>query len=394
MSLVTPHSSSATDVLPEVFCAQDYETLAARTLPEAIYAYVAGGSDRGITAQGNRDAFAAYDLQPRILRDVTSGHTRVKLRDVELPHPILLAPVALQLLLHAGAEIETARAAAATDTCLVVSTQSSATLEAIAEAAGSLRWFQLYFQPQRATTLDLVKRAHVAGYQAIVVTLDVPVQPASQRSLHAGFRMPVDVVAANLTSYPPAPPPTAAREQSRILQGLMRTAPTWDDLQWLLRASPLPVWVKGVMHPHDARRLIELGVAGIVVSNHGGRGLDGAPPSLTALTSIRAAVAERVPLLFDGGIRSGADIFKALALGADAVLIGRLQACALATAGALGVAHVIKLLREELEVCMALTGCATIPDIMSAGPDAAITASTAAHSAGLRRQPDTLRQTP
>ncbi len=143
----------------------------------------------------------------------------------------------------------------------------------------------------------------------------------------------------------------------------MRAAPTWRDLDWLMAQTRLPVWIKGVLHPQDARELQQRGVTGLVVSNHGGRGLDGAPASLRALPAVRDAVGARFPLLFDGGIRSGADAFKALALGADAVLIGRLQLYALAVAGALGVAHLLKLLREELEICMALTGCATLDDI-------------------------------
>jgi isopentenyl diphosphate isomerase/L-lactate dehydrogenase-like FMN-dependent dehydrogenase len=154
-----------------------------------------------------------------------------------------------------------------------------------------------------------------------------------------------------------------AQDGSRIFQGLMRAAPTWPDLAWLMSQTSLPVWVKGVLHPDDALALQAAGVAGVVVSNHGGRSLDGAPASLAALPAIRAAVGDAYPLLLDGGIRSGADVFKALALGADAVLVGRLQMYALSVAGPLGVAHMIKLLREELEVCMALAGCATLHDI-------------------------------
>jgi isopentenyl diphosphate isomerase/L-lactate dehydrogenase-like FMN-dependent dehydrogenase len=284
----------------------------------------------------------------------------------ELPHPILLAPVALQKLLHPLGEVETARAAAATGSCMMSSTLSSCTLEEIAVSAGPDRWFQLYFQSRREATLALLRRAESAGYGAVVLTVDAPVQAPSHRSLRAGFRMPADCVPANLRDIPDSLQHVPEEGQSRILQGMMREAPTWKDLDWIQRQTTLPVWVKGVLHPDDARELQGRGVAGLVVSNHGGRSLDGAPASLGALLEIRPAVGEGFPLLLDGGVRSGADIFKSLALGADAVLIGRLQVYALAVAGALGVAHMLKLLREELELCMALAGCATLADVRRA----------------------------
>ena len=170
-------------------------------------------------------------------------------------------------------------------------------------------------------------------------------------------------MAANLRGYPQSAPVPLQDGSSRIFQGAMRHAPTWDDLHWLLQASPLPVWVKGVLHPDDARQLQAAGCAGLIVSNHGGRSLDDAPASLTQLPAIRAAVGAGYPLLLDGGVRSGSDAFKALALGANAVLVGRLQMVALAVAGALGVAHMLQLLVEELHATMAQAGCATLADI-------------------------------
>lgn len=351
----------------DVLCAQDYETLASHFIDPAAYAYIAGGCGSDATVGANRAAFSRRAIVPRLLCNVTGGHSRLSLFGQALAHPVVLAPVAYQALVHAPGEVDTARAAAATDTPMMISTLASHTLERLAGVPGLHGWFQLYFQPGRTETLDLVRRAEAAGYRVLVVTLDAAIKTPSRSAVRAGFTMPADEVAANLTTYPSSPPLELQPGDSRIFQGLMRQAPTLDDLVWLLRETRLPVVVKGVLHPADATMLRDLGVAGVVVSNHGGRALDGAPASLDALPAIRRAVGPAFPVLFDSGIRSGSDIFKAIALGADAVLIGRLQVYALAVAGALGVAHMLRLLREELELCMAQAGCATLADIV---PDA------------------------
>ena len=347
---------------PGIHNAIDYELLAPQAMDASHHAYVAGGCGWDTTVAANRAAYGHWAPLPRLLRDVRQGHTQLTLGGLALPHPFLLAPVAYQRLAHAGAETATARAAQATGTCMVASTLSSCTLEAIACAAGPARWFQLYLQPERAHSRDLLRRAEQAGYRTIVLTLDASIQLASRSALAAGFAMPADCVPANLAGYPQSAAPALAEGESRIFQGAMRHAPRWDDLHWLLEQSRLPVWVKGVLHPDDARQLQAAGVAGLIVSNHGGRSLDGAPAALTQLPAIRAAVGAGYPLLLDGGVRSGQDAFKALALGADAVLIGRLQVYALAVAGALGVAHMLQLLVEELQAAMAQAGCATLAD--------------------------------
>jgi isopentenyl diphosphate isomerase/L-lactate dehydrogenase-like FMN-dependent dehydrogenase len=348
----------------EVHRAADYEALARRRLPTAVYEYIAGGSGDGATLAANRAAFERETICPRLLRDVTTGSTHVTVAGCEWTHPIMLAPIAHHALVHPRAEIETARGAAASDAGMVASTLSSCTLEDIAAAAPGPKWFQLYVQPRRADTLDLVRRAEACGYSAIVVTLDAAIQLPSARALEAGFTMPAHCVAANLRGY--ASPEPVDVVGSRIFAA-MRTAPTWADLEWLKKHTSLPVWVKGVLHPDDARQLRDRGVAGLVVSNHGGRTLDHAPASLVVLPSIRTAVGPDHPLLLDSGVRAGADVYKALALGADAVLVGRLQLYALAVAGALGVAHLLRLLREELEVCMAMTGCTLLSELRRDG---------------------------
>lgn len=348
---------------PGITCALDYERLGPQALPAGHFAYIAGGSSEDLTVHANRAAFGRWSILPRVLRDVRAGHTRLALNRTELPHPFLLAPVAHGLLAHPQAELASARAAQASGACLVASTLTSRTLEEIAAAAGPARWFQLYLQAEPAHTLDLIARAEAANYQAIVLTVDASLQIPSRSALASGFVLPGECVPTNLRRYPQSAAPPLADGESRIFQGAMRDAPTWERLQWLLARTRLPIWVKGVLHPEDARQLQQLGAAGIVVSNHGGRGLDGSPASLAMLPTMRAAVGPDYPVLLDGGVRSGADAFKALALGANAVLLGRLQLYALAVAGALGVAHMLHLIHEELQATMALAGCAQLSDI-------------------------------
>ena len=360
-----PAQPPSAHIPAEVGNAFDYELLAPRFMAAAHHAYVAGGCGNDLSVAANLQAFAPWGVLPRPLRDVRHGHLRTVVAGQPWTHPLALAPVAFQKLAHPNGEVDTARAAAATSTCLVASTLSSTTLESIAQAgdAATPRWFQLYFQPHRASTLDLVRRAEAAGYSAIVVTVDAAIQTASRRALQAGFRMPADCLPENLRHHTPAAPLALQAGHSRVFQGAMHNAPTWADLQWLMEQTRLPVWVKGVMHPDDAREMQARGVTGVIVSNHGGRSLDGAPATLQMLPAVCAAVGADYPVLLDGGIRCGTDIFKALALGAHAVLVGRLQVYALSVAGALGVAHMLRLLCEELEACMALAGCATVADI-------------------------------
>jgi 4-hydroxymandelate oxidase len=353
----------------DIVCAADYARHARARLEPPLWAYVEGGSGEETTLRANRSAFAGVAVYNRVLRECASGNTHTALLGQRLHHPILLAPVALQRMLHPDGELAVARAAAATDTGMVVSTLASCTLEAIADESPEPRWLQLYLQPRRAANAALIARAERGGYSAIVVTLDAPVQSPNLEAMRLGFAVPAGVKAVNLPAEPPSLP--LQPQDSPIFQGLMARAPGWADLRWLLTATRLPVIAKGVSHPQDAASLKEIGVAGIVVSNHGGRGLDGVRASLELLPAIRARVGPSFPLLLDGGIRSGSDVFKALALGANAVLVGRLQMQALAVAGDLGVAHMLKLLREELELTMALSGCAEIAQISPASLDPA-----------------------
>jgi 4-hydroxymandelate oxidase len=331
--------------------------------PQA-WAYFAGGAGDEWTLRENIAAFARRRLRPRVLRDLRGEGTRTRLLGLDLAAPILLAPIAFQKLLHPDGELATVMAAGAMETPMVVSTQASVLLEDIAAHARSPLWFQLYIQPDRAFTADLVRRAEAAGYRALVVTVDAPVNGIRNREQRAGFALPPGIGPVNLQGMrlPPAPPP------GKLLFGtpMLEQAPTWDDLAWLRGLTRLPIILKGITDPDDARQTVAAGMDGLIVSNHGGRALDGVPATIDLLPPIVAAVEDAVPVLMDGGIRRGIDVLRALALGARAVLIGRPYIFALAAAGPAGVAHVIRILRAELELAMALTGCA---DIAAISPD-------------------------
>lgn len=343
---------------PTVASLSDYEALARERMTDGAWAYFAGGSGDEWTLRENVAAFARLPLKPRVLRDLSQANTRTSLLGMEFAAPILLAPVAFQKLAHPDGELATAAAASALDTAMVVSTQASVSLEDIAAQAAAPLWFQLYIQPDRDFTEALVRRAEQAGYRALVVTVDAPVNGLRNREQRAGFALPPGIEAANLKGMRAlSPPPPEA-----LLFGtpLIASAPTWDDLAWLRGLTRLPILAKGIADPADAHRALDLGIDGVVVSNHGGRTLDGTRAAIDLLPPVAEAVAGAVPVLMDGGVRRGADVLRALALGADAVLLGRPCIFALAAAGAPGVAHALRILRAEFELAMALTGCADV----------------------------------
>ena len=346
----------------------EHEAAARTRLDANAWAYFSGGAADEITLRANQTAWQELRLQPRVLQNLQGGHTRVSLLGRTLAHPIFLAPVAYQRLAHPDGEVASACAASAQQAGLVLSTQASVRLETVAQAVGSdpdrgPLWFQLYMTHDRGFTCELVQRAERAGFEALVVTVDAPVNGARDRERRAGFCLPPGVVAVNLAGLGPAPATTLAPGQSALCDGLLCSAITWADIEWLLTQTRLPVMLKGVMHPEDARQAVQLGVAGLMVSNHGGRTLDTAPSTAAVLPRIRQALGADVPLLVDGGIRRGTDVLKAMALGANAVLVGRPYVYGLANAGALGVAHVLRLLRDELEIAMTLCGCATLAQV-------------------------------
>lgn len=353
------------EIPADLVAAADYERYALQRLDGNALAYLQGGAGDELTCQANLQAWQEWALLPRMLRDLRGGHTRCQLLGDALQHPILLAPIAYQQLFHAEGERASALAAGVMGGAAVLSSFASTRLEDVAEAAPGPLWFQLYWQGDGPATLALAQRAETAGYRALVLTVDAPVSGVRNREQRAGFQLPADIRAVNLEQAVQLPP--LAEGGSAVFDGLMAVAPRWQDLAWLCRHSRLPVLLKGILHAEDARLAMEAGAAGVIVSNHGGRVLDSQWPALRSLPAIRAELGAQVPVLVDGGIRRGSDVFKALALGADAVLIGRPYIHALATAGALGVAHLLRLLREELEATMALCGCR---DLASIGPEA------------------------
>lgn len=353
---------TASPVPPDVVSLGDYERHARERLPAPIWSYIAGAGADGITRRWNREAFERLKLEGRVLADMSGAHTATELFGLALEAPVIVAPMAFHRLAHPDGEMATALGAAATGTLMTVSAQASATIEEIASSAQGPLWFQLYMQTRREDTLTLLRRAEAAGCKAVMVTVDAPVNGLRNEEQRAGFRLPEGIGAVNLKGMP-GPVLRAGPGESPVFKGLLDAAPTWRDLEWLRGQTKLPLLVKGIMSRHDARLALDAGMDGIAVSNHGGRVLDTLPAAVEALPAIAGEIDGRVPVLLDGGIRRGTDILKAIALGANAVMIGQPILHGLAVAGPVGVAHILNILRAELEVAMALTGRPRIAEI-------------------------------
>jgi 4-hydroxymandelate oxidase len=340
----------------------DFERQAKACLPEMAWEYISGGATDEVTLHSNCEAYDRLRLCPQVLVDVSQIDTRVTLFGREHPFPVLLAPTAYQRLTHPDGDLATARGAGAVGATLVASIFATHTIEEIAAAATASLWFQLYTQPDRGLTRELVQRAEAAGCEALVVTVDSPVLGPRYRERRSGFALPPGVERSNLKGLAGAAAAHRPTEQS-IYSAVLNPKLTWKDLDWLRSLTTRPVLLKGVLNPNDAERAAQAGVAGLIVSNHGGRNLDTLPATIDALPRVVERVAGRMPVLVDGGIRRGTDVLKALALGASAVLIGRSYLYGLAVDGATGVTRVINILRREFEMAMALSGRPTIAAI-------------------------------
>jgi lactate 2-monooxygenase len=362
-------------VPPYPLTADGLEAAAREVLSPEAYAYVAGSAGSEATARANRAAFERWLIRPRLMTGVVARDLSIDVCGTALPAPVLLAPIGAIGTVHAEGELAVARAAASVGLPMILSTMASHPLEEVAEVLAGASpagtgWFQLYWPKDRDVALSLVGRAERAGFRALVVTLDTWALAWRPRDLQGGY-LPFlrGVGIANYLSDPAfraglSRPPEDDLDAAVMHWAAMFGNPalTWADIAWLREQTSVPILVKGVGHPDDARAAIDAGVAGIVVSNHGGRQVDGARGALDCLPDV-CAVAGETPVLFDSGIRSGADIVKALALGARAVLIGRPYVYGLALGGAAGVRHVLRSLLGELDLTVALSGHATVASL-------------------------------
>jgi isopentenyl diphosphate isomerase/L-lactate dehydrogenase-like FMN-dependent dehydrogenase len=339
----------------------DFEREAERRLDPGALGYFAGGAGDEATLRDNVAAFTRRHLRPRMLVDVSSVSTETTVLGRETSMPLFVAPTAFQRLAHPDGELATARAAAAAGIVMCQSTLSSVTPAELAAAAPEgRRWFQLYWSSDREFARDLLARVAEAAFEAVVLTVDFAAAGRRERDLRAAFALPDDLPTPNI-------PDTLARRDFHLALGRVVDASiSWRDLEWLREACPLPLLLKGILISEDATLAVEHGVDGIVVSNHGGRQLDGVAATLDALPEVVEAAGERAEVLLDGGIRRGTDVLKALALGARAVLAGRAVIWGLAVGGEDGVSRVLELLRSEIALGLTHLGCRSPADVTRA----------------------------
>ncbi|MEU6745046.1 lactate 2-monooxygenase [Spirillospora sp. NPDC046719] len=350
------------------------EGLAEGVLSAQAFGYVAGSAGSEATARANRDAFDRWRIVPRFLRDVAHRDLSVEVLGTAMPSPVLLAPIGVQSIFHPDGELATARAAGAEGLTMVLSTASSHSIEEVAEANGdgAPRWYQLYWPKDRDLAVSFLERAKAAGYTALVVTLDTFTLAWRPRDLDQAY-LPFlrGIGVANYFSDPVfqkavGGPVTDSNRDAALLHWVANfgnPSLTWDDLAFLRDHWDGPIALKGVQHPDDARRAVDAGMDGVIVSNHGGRQVDGAIASLDALPGVVDAVRDQATVLFDSGIRTGSDVAKALALGAKAVLLARPYAYGLALGGQAGVQHVLRCIQAELELTMALSGVTRLDEL-------------------------------
>ena len=334
----------------------DYEAEAAKRLSPGAYGYYAGGAGDEVTLRDNVAAFGRWQLRPRVLVDVAGCTTATTVLGEELSMPLAVAPVAFQRVAHPDGEVGMARAARTVGTAMCLSTLATSTPAEVA-AAGSLRWFQLYVFRDEGVTRELVAQAREHGFTALVLTVDTPVVGRRERDFRTGFTIPPEVAVASLGGGGMTPAEAFS---------LMSPSVTWRDVARLAEAAGLPVLVKGVLTAEDASLACEHGAAGVIVSNHGGRQLDGVAATIDAPADRLGDLRQRVEVLLDGGIRRGADVVKALALGARAALVGRAPLWGLAVDGEAGARHVLELLRDEIALGLRLLGCPSPAEVTRA----------------------------
>jgi 4-hydroxymandelate oxidase len=345
----------------------EYEARARDIAEGPTLDYYDGGSNDEITLRENVTAFSRITLYPRVFRGVGERDTHTTILGLPTSAPITVAPVALVGMLHPDGEIPVARAASNMGSIVTLSTFSVTPVEDVVAAATGPVWFQLYVYKDRSASEALVRRVEAAGCAALELTADAPILGRRERDVRNNFSLPRDLWAPNLTAdgrLPPSESSSAGGSPfSAAFDALVDPSLTWDDIAWLTSISNLPVLVKGIVRADDARRAVDAGAAGVIVSNHGGRQFDTAPAAIDALRPVADAVAGQIDVILDGGIRRGADVIKAVAMGARAVQIGRPIVWGLVVNGENGVRDVLSLLRDELDLAMALAGCRSIDEI-------------------------------
>ncbi len=356
--------NTQTDAAQPIVSLDAYELQAKSILDQMAFDYITSGSGDGYTVRRNREAFQAIEIVPNILRDVSKIDTGVGLFGRMHDFPILLAPTGYHKLFHPEGELETVRGAGLCGATLVTSCFSTVGYEEIQQRSTGPLWFQLYVNPDRGFTRSLVDQVLNAGCEAICLTVDVPVNTTKDSRHSTDFRLSEGIQRVNLIPLGSEIAGASHRTVGRNIYSAVRAAnATWKDVEWLRSILPIPLLLKGVLRGEDAQTAMAAGCDGLIVSNHGGRALDGVPAAIDVLPQIVERVRGQGKILTDGGIRRGADVFKALALGADAVMIGRPYLYGLAVRGAQGVQEVVDLLQVELKMAMGLAGCASLREI-------------------------------
>ncbi|CAI0545005.1 unnamed protein product [Linum tenue] len=352
--------------MEEITNVMEFEEIARQKLPKMVYDYYASGAEDQWTLKENRNAFSRILFRPRILVDVSNIDLTTTVMGFKISMPIMIAPTAMLKMAHPDGEYATARAASAAGTIMTLSSLATSSIEEVASTGPGIRFFQLYVYKDRNVAAQLVRRAERAGFKAIVLTVDTPRLGRREADIKNRFALPPSLTLKNFEGLDLGKMTVDKTSDSGLASyfvGQVDPTLSWKDVKWLQTITLLPILVKGVLTAEDAKLAVQNGVAGIIVSNHGARQLDYVPATITALEEVVKAAEGRVPVFLDGGVRRGTDVFKALAMGASGVFIGRPVVFSLAADGEAGVRKVLQMLRDELELTMALSGCTSIEEI-------------------------------
>ncbi|XP_043671074.1 peroxisomal (S)-2-hydroxy-acid oxidase GLO5 [Vespula pensylvanica] len=347
-------------------CLEDYEKYATNNLPPIVRDYYKSGAGEESSLRWNREAFKRYRIKPRFLRDVSKRDISTTILGEKISMPLGVAPAAMQRMAHPDGECGNAKAAEAMGTIFTLSTISTSSIEEVAEVAPKcIKWFQLYVYIDRNITLNLIRRAEKAGFKALVLTVDAPIFGDRRADLRNKFSLPKHLRLANFEGILSNKINTSKTGSglNEYVSDLFDQSLSWEDVTWLKNVTKLPIVLKGILTAEDALLSVKYGAAAIIVSNHGARQVDGVPATIEVLAEIANAVKDKIEIYMDGGIRQGIDVFKALALGANMVFIGRPMLWGLCHAGEKGALNILDMMKKEIDQVIALTGCTTIKDV-------------------------------